>query len=174
MYQYVSLFLKALDTSGTHIIKELKKEARPICQLLSRFLSEDFNNSNTLSRQLFDNIEKFNLDGKDKSPALVSQLSALKNLLQERIIELSNPMGELEKTINKLSESERELSDISVLLQTGKDKEAWLSLTRFSELNQKTLRLYPLLKRNGIDLDSIVINELSFVDFYTELNDILN
>ena len=99
----------------------------------------------------------------------------MKIILKERISELSDPLGELIKTTKALKLSQAEINDISVMLQTGKDREALNSIIKFSELSQKTVRLYPLLKNAEIfDFEEILINDIKLSEYYNDLNEILS
>lgn len=179
LYQYISLFLKSIEGWNTKLIKDLQTESGPVTHLLSQFLEEDYESDSSISRKLYTNINNFSFDDSSEGSALneplVHYLSSLKIILYERISELSNPLGELVKTTAALKLTQNEINDISVLLQTGKDREALNSIIKFSELNQKTLRLYPLLKNTGIiDINVIVIDDKNISDYYSDLNGILS
>ena len=184
LHQYTSLFLKSIEGANIKLIQDLKKEAEPICRLLADFLEEhNFNpedkNSDTISGHLLSNIKALDPSNIDQDAALlnliVQQLTGLNIILNERISELADPVGELKKTVSALKSSFDEINDISVLLQSGKDREALSRIIKFSELSQKTLRLYPILKMSGIyDINTIVIEDTPISDYYIDLNGILN
>ncbi|MBI9105219.1 MAG: hypothetical protein JEZ04_00650 [Spirochaetales bacterium] len=179
LYQYISLFLKSIEGKNIQLIKDLQVDADSITKLLADFLGEDRDGEETISRKLYKNLIALNPENPEKKPeqlqALNTQLVSLKIILNERILELANPLGELQKTTRAMKTSVIEINDISVLLQTGKDREALNSIIKFSELSQKILRIYPLLKNNGIiDIENITIDEKNFSEYYVDLNDILS
>lgn len=178
LYQYVSLFIKSLEGGNKKLIEELKVEAEPITGLMADFLEEDRNSMETVSSRLLENINFLDPDNiqtdDEHFTALVRQLTGLKIILNERISEFTDPLGELTKTAAALKLTENEINDISVLLQTGKDKEALNCIIRFSELSQKILRLYPLLSNAGYAvLEDMLIDGKKFSEYYLDLNGIL-
>ncbi len=95
-------------------------------------------------------------------------------LLTERIREFEDPMQELRATLKCLAETVPEISDVSLLLQTGKDREAMANIIRFTELSAKLLRLYPLLTASGaLNAGNLVFDGSSFQEYYTDLNRVL-
>jgi len=178
LYQYVSLFIKSLEGGNENLLTELKSNAVPVTGLLADFLEEDRASAETVSASLLENInilDPENIQTDDECfIALVRQLSGLKIILNERISELGDPLGELTKTAAALKLSQQEMNDISVLLQTGKDKEALNCIIRFSELSQKTLRLYPILSNsNFVAFDEMIVDGKKFSEYYLDLNGIL-
>ena len=179
LYQYVSLFIKSLESGNKKLLSELKCEAEPVMKLLSEFLEEKADSEDAVSASLLNNIISLDPDNfQTDDPGfivLVRQLSGLKIILQERISEFGDSLGELSKTVAALKLSQAEINDISVLLQTGKDKEALNCIIRFSELSQKVLRLYPILSHSGYTvLENMIVDGKKFSEYYLDLNEILN
>jgi hypothetical protein len=95
-------------------------------------------------------------------------------LVQERIRELTEPIAELRSTAQILRTTIPEVSEVSVLLQTGKDREAMAAVVRFTELSDKLIRLYGILVRQGrVDLSASMVEEERFAAFYEDLNQVL-
>ena len=179
LYQYVSLLLKSIEGKNNKLIEDLKNEAPPVFKLLAKFLEESFDSEDSISRKLLLKISVLSPELNENDEAeityLIGQLTGLKIILSERVSELTNPLGELGKTTAALKISKIEIDDISVLLQTGKDRDALNSIIKFSELNQKTLRLYPILKSRGIlDFENIIIDDKALSEYYIDLNSILS
>jgi len=179
LYQYISLLMKAIEGKNIRLVKDLQADADSITKLLAEFLGEIRDSGETISRRLYENlmiIDPEAIDeGSEQHLALNTQLVSLKIILNERILELANPLGELAKTTRAMKISISEINDISVLLQTGKDREALNSIIKFSELSQKFLRIYPLLKTGGIvDIEALTIDGKDFSDYYLDLNAILS
>ncbi len=179
LYQYTSLFLKSVEGKNHKLTSDLKKDAAPIIKLLGEFLGENPDNTDTVSFKIKNNIANFEPENPEKNgeltTELLQQLTGLKIVIKERISELADPVGELRKATSALQMSLNEINDISVLLQSGKDREALGRIIRFSELSQKMLRLYPILKNSGlIDTDKLFINEMTLAEYYNDLNGILS
>ncbi len=179
LYQFISLLLKAIEGQNNKLIAELQAEVEPIANLLADFLEESVNSAESVSRTFLDNILRYNPDNPDADTELLAnllqQLKGLKIILNERMAELVDPIVELGKTITALRLSLEEINDISVLIQSGKDRDALNSIIKYSEISQKTLRLYPILKGRGIfDFEQLVIDGVSISDYYIDLNSILS
>lgn len=74
-------------------------------------------------------------------------------IIAERIRELSDPRSEAETVVRMLGEQQRDLEQVSLLLQTGKDSEAMRSIIATTECIMKAIRLLALLPRTP-ELDS--------------------
>ena len=61
------------------------------------------------------------------------------------------------------------LEAVPLELQTGKDATAALTLRDLAALMGKLLRLVPIVKYSGIDIDSIRIGEYAFNEYFEEL-----
>ena len=95
----------------------------------------------------------------------------LQTALQSRLRELVDPAGELERNILQVEGSVEDLSEISVLLQTGKDVEAMSRVVRFTDLYQKLIRLCIVLAETGKkDIQKIVIDGIDFAEFTKKMN----
>jgi len=91
-----------------------------------------------------------------------------------RMREIENPAQELSRDAEQLKQSVGQLSEVSVMLQTGRDQEAMAVIVRFVELSTKITRLYPILKQAGsVDYNKVVVEGVSFPEFYAEFNTIL-
>jgi hypothetical protein len=180
VFQFFSLFEKAIDVRNLPILRELKKEYPFLREQLSSILSipgpdSEGSEVNRLSMAI-DELDILNT----KENTL--DLSSLKPLIQhflvlsaDRMREYSDPLKELLATGELLKQSIPEISDVSIMLQTGKDRKAMDSILKFIELSQKLIRLYPILKENGlVDFTKGNIDGMSFGDFYGALNLVLN
>ena len=178
LHQYISLMKKSVEGKNIKLIDDLKSDIDSVSALLADFLGEDIGAQQSISCQLKTRLTALHTDGRslaaEETEPLLNMLTALDIILKERIAELANPYGELQKTVNAMKSSIEEINNISVLLQTGKDREALSSIIKFSELSQKVLRIYSVLSNSGLlDVESIDIDGMKFSDFYNELNSIL-
>ncbi|HUZ16779.1 MAG TPA: hypothetical protein VMV68_00210 [Spirochaetia bacterium] len=106
---------------------------------------------------------------------LVRLIDALTSELDLRLQEFANPRSELRSAAGDLVKSIDELSDVSVMLQTGRDADAMQVVVRFTELSSRLVRLYPLVRsKGGVDFGALAISGVSFPDFYVEFNNILS
>ncbi|AEJ61660.1 hypothetical protein Spith_1396 [Spirochaeta thermophila DSM 6578] len=79
---------------------------------------------------------------------ILELVSALLVLIEDRIEELLSPLDHLRKTAQALSSELERLSEVSILLQTGKAVEARDIVLRFSEYLQRIIRLLGNLDRD--------------------------
>jgi hypothetical protein len=95
-------------------------------------------------------------------------------LLSSRISEVTDPFTELKSGARALSNLIPRLSEVSIQLQTGKDQEAMGSVIEFTEISEKLIRLYNGIEDQGFSgLGETQVEDLSFSEFYTQLNEIL-
>ena len=91
--------------------------------------------------------------------------------LEERIAEIIDPRIALRSTAQGIKSSITTLQEVSVLLQTGKDREAMAAIINFTELTGRLVRLFPLVRRQAsLDLATLVIDGTAFPDFYADFN----
>jgi hypothetical protein len=90
------------------------------------------------------------------------------------IYELKYPSDALKNITSDLKASIKDISDVSILLQTGKDRKAFDSIIHFSELFQSFLRVFTYLKSiKKLELSSYKIGDISLDEYYNNLNGIL-
>lgn len=88
--------------------------------------------------------------------------------------ELFDLTGEARKTIAALRSLVPGLNNVSVLLQTGRDREAMDTVIRFTEESQTLLRLLSGLQSTGkLDPAAAVIGETTVEQFFPDLNRVL-
>jgi len=174
LYQYISLFQRALSAGNNELVKDLQNELPYIVNSIDRVLGTH----NEYGRVLEQLVENAGLNSGEIKPTVQQLLSYFKNLLiilQSRISEVTQPLIELKSTAEKLRGLIPQLLDVSVHLQTGKDKEAMGCIIEFTEISEKLIRLYRLLQNQGIaDFSDTKIEGQDFSSFYTELNEIFH
>jgi hypothetical protein len=88
--------------------------------------------------------------------------------------ELRDPVGEVRETISALRGLVPGLNNVSVLLQTGRDREAMETVIRFTEESQTLLKLLARLQHTGrLDPAAAVIDGTTVERFFSDLNRIL-
>lgn len=174
LYQYISLLQRALASDNRELIKDLKNELPYIVNNIDRILGSQ----NEYGQVLEKLVESSGIKEGEMKPAVQQLLSYLNNLLiilQSRINEVTQPLTELRSTAEGLKALVPQLMDVSVYLQTGKDKQAMSSIIEFTEIYEKLIRLYRLLQSQGItDLSKTIFDGQDFTSFYSELNEIFH
>ncbi|MQY76900.1 MAG: hypothetical protein GH155_04645 [Spirochaeta sp.] len=90
------------------------------------------------------------------------------------LTEISNPVKALNNLALELEKCISEISDVSLLLQTGKDRKAMEAIIRFTELNENLIRVFLNLKMSrSEESEELTIDDMSLKEFYTELNTVL-
>ncbi|UCF96420.1 MAG: hypothetical protein JSV89_14720 [Spirochaetaceae bacterium] len=92
-----------------------------------------------------------------------------------RLQELLDPKTALQTLSGALKTCIEEISEISVLLQTGKDRKAMDTMVRFSELSQSLVRVVASVFPAGGEVENpVLVGGMRLQDFYQELNSILS
>lgn len=103
------------------------------------------------------------------------RLGPARESLAEREREIDNPREELAATVCCLEPTACRLEAVPLELQTGKDAAAAESLRDFTFLAEKILRLIPLLRINGCDVDALTtdtltLGKIEFISYIKELD----
>ena len=174
LYQYISLLQRALSAGNRELIDDLKNELPYIVDNIDRVMGTE----NEYGRVLEKLVQESGLREGELKPTLQQLQNYLHNLLiilQSRINEVTQPLTELRSTAESLKALVPQLMDVSVFLQTGKDKTAMNSIIEFTEISEKLIRLYRILQSHGIaDVASTQIEGQDFNSFYNELNEIFH
>jgi len=93
-------------------------------------------------------------------------VEAIRARVSFRLQELQDPKAALKTLSGALSVCIEEVSEISILLQTGRDRQAMDTIVRFSELSQNLVRLVSSIFPNNSNKD--------LEAFYHELNGVLS
>ena len=180
LHQYFLLLHKGIEKENLPLLKELAGDFDSIRNQLEQFFSLQKSSSGkndiTLLESLID--ESGLHEGTLKNRDAVNQIKKLSGgfliLLEERIRELTQPAKEFKATIELLSKSIEAINEIPVLLQTGKDRDAMATVILFTELSQKLIRLYPILRMSdGFDMNRKLTTGETLEEFYTDFNTIL-
>lgn len=180
-YEILISFLNSLFDgivkNNTEILEHCISEYKIIIKNLKRIFSSGiiFNKITELDNLLIGSTPEIIFSWPDAIKEKVKlNIEHLTENLSERIKEIANPVQSLNKSIEGLHKASAEISEVSLLLQTGKDKQAMAYIINFSYQIEKILRLFTYIKEeNIIKLDNLKINESSIEDFFNELNNIL-
>jgi hypothetical protein len=92
----------------------------------------------------------------------------LLNLTEERLRELQDPAGELNKAEPLIQAIVRRLEDLPLDIQTGKDGRAVETVRIFSNIAEKIFRLFYLMKAEGYDMASLTVENIPVSDYIDE------
>jgi hypothetical protein len=93
----------------------------------------------------------------------------LKLVAEERLRELRDSKGEIEKSENAVREIAGRMEDLPLDMQTGKDRRAAETMQLFSRISEKLFRLLFILKRKGLEEEKLTIGGLPAKAFFDEL-----
>lgn len=111
----------------------------------------------------------------EKMQQAVKLIDLVSGNVSFRLQELQDPRAALETLSGALKICIEEISEISILLQTGKDRQAMDTMVRFSELSQSLVRLVASVLPDSADPGKqLTVGGMSLQDFYQELNGILD
>jgi hypothetical protein len=91
-------------------------------------------------------------------------------LVGERIRELQDPGTELAELEPLITGIVKRLEDLPLDIQTGKDSRAAETVSLFSGIAEKFLRLLRLLKEYGLDLENITVEAMAIEDYIEEFS----
>jgi len=111
-------------------------------------------------------VKSWTQENKQEALSILLQVKTKLTLLKN---ELTNPLITLAEIIEKLKTSKKDISNVSVLLQTGKDRDAMKAIINFTELTQSLLRIFSNIQLTEI-LPHIQFKNRSFEQFYTDFN----
>lgn len=167
VYQFFSMFQRSIEKNNHSFSKELLKEYPYIKNTLSLYLKKDslWDGGDTLEELLTKNSDP-------EKNQLINYLDTLIAGILERIKEAAEPESEIRKVSKALQTLVPEISNVSILLQSGKDKQAMAILMNFMDAMDKLLRLIPFIKRRNPELFSEGGGELTGI--IKDLNSFLN
>ncbi|MDR2374861.1 MAG: hypothetical protein LBD96_00310 [Treponema sp.] len=97
----------------------------------------------------------------------------LRSILEERLRELENPRGELAASESLIEALAGRLEELPLDIQTGKDRRAAETMSLFSTIAEKLVRLFNLLKIEGLFPENITIEGVPVVDYIGKFDSIL-
>jgi hypothetical protein len=94
----------------------------------------------------------------------------LGRLTDERLRELGDPPGELERSKALITETVRRLEDLPLDIQTGKDGHAAETVRIFSRVGEKIFRIFNLMGAEGYDLEHLKAGEMPLKEYIEEFD----
>ncbi len=179
LYQFFLLLQRSLEEKNDPLLAQIASTYPDIREKLTHlFPAPESRSQHAFTERLDDFLTSSGIFSSGKVPEqpepLIELVSKLNLIISELIREITNPLSELLTTAHLLNNLVADMEEVSVLLQTGKDKEAMESIIRFTELSQKLLRIYPNLMHHGIiDVTKEKIQDKPFQEFYKDFNSTL-
>jgi len=103
---------------------------------------------------------------------------ALRSVIEERLRELGDPAGELERAGALVAQVCARLEELPLDIQTGKDARAAETAGLFSGVAEKVFRIYGALQSGGFPVGEIRAGDMPVADYIAEfhgtLRDLLN
>ncbi len=147
LLNYCQMFQLALKQGKTEVLEDLLKEYSFI-ESSYRVLLED--HSRAIRAHMAQVLKENGFlpaseKDEDKVKRVLEAFIMLETVIQGRIDEIENPLKAGKDTHEDLIQLLPEMEEVSLLLQTGKDRDAMNIIVRFSELFQKVLRIYSFI-----------------------------
>lgn len=180
LHQYLLLLVKGIEQRNFEVLSDLADDFKTIETRLNQLFSSAPGKGKNSDILLFrsciqeSGIFEGEIKNKDAFDASLNLTRGFLSLVEERIREITAPREEFLNTIEELAKSIEPINEIPVLLQTGKDREAMRTVIQFTELSQKLIRLFPILKvSEGFDMQQKLSSGESLEEFYEDLKSIL-
>ena len=169
--EYINLLLRAVSEDSDVLLKDLMSEYPSIIkniptlvkgnqgQLISQHMNTIMSNSGLLTGN-------FISEYKDN---FLKEIMKIAELINAAAREIEDPKSELESTLDVVQKLIPQINEVSILLQTGKDKQAMGLIIQLTELLQKILRIITLFNTDNINIDGDSLDNFSI-----ELNSVLN
>jgi len=179
MYNYFSVLQEALSKEDISTIKDLMQEYLPIRDNIDNLINGNNLSGGNLGEKIDSlfkqtGISEYTLPSEEDKGVLLDTIDTIKSVIFERLKEIAEPIRSLKETAKELSKLTPEIQEISVMFQTGEDREAMQKITVFTEYLQKLIRTFPLLSQKELIKESeFVIGDTGIEEFYTSMNSIL-
>ncbi|MBI9103400.1 MAG: hypothetical protein JEY99_13360 [Spirochaetales bacterium] len=178
LHQFFTLLQRSLEEKNLPLMQQNLNNYEIIKEYLRIIFPAEKSDTMTLADKVDNFLSESGVLNAEKIPEntaeILQLISSLVNIISELIREITSPLKEIINTAELLKKLIPPMEDVSVQLQTGKDKDAMKTVITFTELSQKLIRIYPFLKAQGIlDTSSAKIMDLPFDEFYKNFNTIL-
>ncbi len=178
VFQFFSELIDALNTGKSDKVKELMGDFPSISSALPDLLSDLFQQDPKKETDSLDSL--FRESGIEKGTVseeyvrrIRERCSMINIIILDRMKEITETEKELAITTGLLKNMIDELSDVSVALQTGKDRGAMSTVIKYTELIQKIFRMVPFIQEKHPGVLNRKVDGKSFSEFSSEMNEIL-
>lgn len=173
--EYLDLLKQAVTAGQGELLAELFSGFPALAESVQKHFPNPDTSLQAISG-LFLHAESEEVLGWDaeKTEQAVRLIDLLSGNVSFRLQELLDPRTALKTLSGALESCIEEISEISILLQTGKDRQAMDTMVRFSELSQSLVRLVSSVLLDSADTSKqVTVGGMGLQDFYRELNGIL-
>lgn len=175
MVQYFSVLKQAIENGDEQRLREIAPEAESVAGSLPIYAADLVNEESkddVFSRVVeAPEIRGGTLPDGSRRDELLGYLGQSITVLSSRVREIESPGPEAGATARAIRRLVPEVSEVSVLLQRGEDREAMNLIVRFTELLGKLLRIMPHVARQD---DKEVVSKEGLERYGTELNGTLH
>ena len=98
----------------------------------------------------------------------------LATLIEERLREITDPGRAVVSCEDMVKTITKRMEELPLDMQTGRDQRAAETIQLFSRIGEKLFRIFFMLKREGLSLDSFVVDDFPARTFIEEFNAALN
>lgn len=168
---YTGMIQKALKEGNLNVLNELLEEYSYIEDSYKLLLDDSGNAIKDHMRKLLE-VNGFIPEAERSEKNVIAILEGfimLEAVIQGRLDEITNPFKAGKDTYDSIQAMFPQMEDVSLMLQTGKDREAMDIIIRFSELFQKLLRVYTNIPEENVSEHKDEIKK-----FISEMSGILN
>ncbi len=173
--RYLEMFSDSILSGDKKMFKELLTGFPFMLESLSGnyIINSDTYSFSEIIRELStDEIKNLT---EEKKENIIKLTDNIKNKVKDALREIRYPEDAIHEITGKLRTSASEISEVSILLQSGKDRQAMEYVVRFSDLTQRFFRIITALGDYGkIEFGNLMIEGKTSMDFYHELRDILS
>ena len=170
LVSYIELFVKALKEGNLNAQNELLSEYSYIENSFELLLDDSSHAIRDHMKMLLNENHFIPEDSRtDQNVMSVMEgFIMLEAVIRGRLMELTDPFKAGEETYDSIQTLLPRMEEVSLMLQTGKDREAMDIIIRFSELFQKLLRIY-----TNIPKEHTASHEKELKSFIMEMSGIL-
>lgn len=163
--EYLNFLINNIQNNTHELLSGFIEDYNSILHNVSIFISGEM--GSLIKNQLDKTIKKsgllegkFNESGRKE---FLEEIGAISELINIAAREIEDPFKELESTFKTLKLLNPRLSEVSVLLQTGKDREAMEIVINLTELMNKIFRLLAMVTTDTIETEKLnsVLSELA-------------
>jgi hypothetical protein len=94
----------------------------------------------------------------------------LRMMAEERLRELQDPAGEMERAGLVVADICKRLEELPLHMQTGKDARAAETINAFSGIAEKVFRIYNVLRMEGFPIEQVIVNDVPVSAYIGEFN----
>ncbi len=174
--EFLSMLKNALLTQNKRLLEELNTGFAFMIESLRKHFEPEFQQELLQLTALFQGAtaEAIVSWPEEITRKVLETVRVLESGTASRLQEFYKPKEAFANLLTDITDCIDEISEVSVLLQTGRDRQAMEAIIRFSELSQSLIRIFAGLKNSlNADKESLSVSGKEVTVFFSELNLIL-